>query len=72
MRRFSVIHSHKVSPVFILFFSIHQTILSGMGELHLEIIHDRIKKEYKLETDLGPLQISYRETVAGPAEESGN
>ena len=43
-----------------------------MGELHLEIIHDRIKKEYKLETALGPLQISYRETVAGPAEESGS
>ncbi|XP_072050409.1 ribosome-releasing factor 2, mitochondrial-like [Amphiura filiformis] len=47
-----------------------QTILSGMGELHLEIIHDRIKKEYKLETDLGPLQISYRETTAGSAVES--
>ena len=49
-----------------------QTILSGMGELHLEIIHDRIKKEYKLETDLGPLQISYRETTAGSAVDSGN
>lgn len=32
-----------------------------MGELHLEIIHDRILKEYKIEADLGPLQIAYRE-----------
>ncbi|XP_069483584.1 ribosome-releasing factor 2, mitochondrial isoform X2 [Ambystoma mexicanum] len=40
-----------------------QTILCGMGELHIEIIHDRIKREYKLETHLGPLQISYRETI---------
>ncbi|XP_069079962.1 ribosome-releasing factor 2, mitochondrial isoform X1 [Pleurodeles waltl] len=40
-----------------------QTILCGMGELHIEIIHDRIKREYKLKTQLGPLQISYRETI---------
>ena len=37
-----------------------QTILGGMGELHLEIIKDRIQKEYKVDADLGPLQISYR------------
>ncbi|XP_053444694.1 ribosome-releasing factor 2, mitochondrial isoform X2 [Nycticebus coucang] len=40
-----------------------QTILCGMGELHIEIIHDRIKREYGLETYLGPLQIAYRETI---------
>ncbi|KAM4707417.1 ribosome-releasing factor 2, mitochondrial isoform 1-T2 [Discoglossus pictus] len=40
-----------------------QTILCGMGELHIEIIHDRIKREYGLETHLGPLQIAYRETI---------
>lgn len=40
-----------------------QTTLSGMGELHLEIILDRIRKEYKVDCDLGPLQIAYRETV---------
>ncbi|XP_066154969.1 ribosome-releasing factor 2, mitochondrial isoform X2 [Euwallacea fornicatus] len=38
-----------------------QTVLAGMGELHLEIIRDRILKEYKIEADLGPLQIAYRE-----------
>uniref|UniRef100_A0A8C9AE55 Ribosome-releasing factor 2, mitochondrial n=1 Tax=Prolemur simus TaxID=1328070 RepID=A0A8C9AE55_PROSS len=40
-----------------------QTVLCGMGELHIEIIHDRIKREYGLETYLGPLQIAYRETI---------
>ncbi|KAF2895288.1 hypothetical protein ILUMI_10884 [Ignelater luminosus] len=38
-----------------------QTVLAGMGELHLEIIKDRILKEYKIEADLGSLQIAYRE-----------
>ncbi|XP_074138379.1 ribosome-releasing factor 2, mitochondrial isoform X2 [Sminthopsis crassicaudata] len=40
-----------------------QTILCGMGELHIEIINDRIKREYGVETFLGPLQIAYRETI---------
>ncbi|KAF0038907.1 hypothetical protein F2P81_009391 [Scophthalmus maximus] len=40
-----------------------QTVLCGMGELHIEIIHDRIRREYGIETDLGPLQVAYRETV---------
>ncbi|XP_044132001.1 ribosome-releasing factor 2, mitochondrial [Bufo gargarizans] len=40
-----------------------QLILCGMGELHIEIIHDRIRREYGLETYLGPLQIAYRETI---------
>uniref|UniRef100_UPI00398E5753 ribosome-releasing factor 2, mitochondrial n=1 Tax=Pristiophorus japonicus TaxID=55135 RepID=UPI00398E5753 len=40
-----------------------QTILCGMGELHIEIIHDRIKREYGIETYLGPLQVAYRETI---------
>lgn len=38
-----------------------QTVLAGMGELHLEIIKDRILKEYKIDAELGPLQIAYRE-----------
>lgn len=45
-----------------------QTILCGMGELHIEIIHDRIKREYGLETYLGPLQVAYRETIQNSAE----
>ncbi|KAJ8396534.1 hypothetical protein AAFF_G00016000 [Aldrovandia affinis] len=44
-----------------------QTILCGMGELHIEIIHDRIRREYNIETHLGPLQVAYRETVLRPA-----
>lgn len=40
-----------------------QTVLCGMGELHIDIIHDRIRREYGIETHLGPLQVAYRETV---------
>lgn len=40
-----------------------QTIISGMGSLHLEIIKDRIKQEYNVEPFMGPLQIAYRETI---------
>ncbi|XP_033618690.1 ribosome-releasing factor 2, mitochondrial [Fukomys damarensis] len=45
-----------------------QTVLCGMGELHIEIIHDRIKREYGLETYLGPLQVAYRETILNSAQ----
>uniref|UniRef100_A0A8C5FPE6 Ribosome-releasing factor 2, mitochondrial n=1 Tax=Gadus morhua TaxID=8049 RepID=A0A8C5FPE6_GADMO len=44
-----------------------QTILCGMGELHIEILHDRIRREYGIETHLGPLQVAYRETVLNQA-----
>lgn len=40
-----------------------QTVLGGMGELHLEIIKSRILSEYKIDADLGPLQIAYSETI---------
>lgn len=40
-----------------------QTVLSGMGELHIDIIKERIKSEYKIDVDLGPLQIAYKETI---------
>lgn len=42
-----------------------------MGELHIEIIHDRIKREYGIETYLGPLQIAYRETILNVAQATG-
>lgn len=48
-----------------------QTILCGMGELHIEIIHDRIKREYNIETHLGPLQVAYRETILQSATATG-
>lgn len=43
-----------------------QTVLSGMGELHLEIVLDRIRKEYKVDADLGDLMIAYRSVTAYP------
>ncbi|XP_069118517.1 ribosome-releasing factor 2, mitochondrial-like isoform X2 [Argopecten irradians] len=42
-----------------------QTILSGMGELHLEVIKNRIIQEYKVDVELGPLQVAYREVIGG-------
>ena len=47
-----------------------QIILSGMGKLHLEIIHSRLLKEYRIEADLGPLQIAYRETICRVANDT--
>ena len=44
-----------------------QTVLGGMGELHMDIIKSRILTEYKIEVDLGPLQIAYKETIDEPA-----
>ncbi|KAJ0057176.1 hypothetical protein NL108_002112, partial [Boleophthalmus pectinirostris] len=49
-----------------------QTILCGMGELHIEIIHDRIRREYGIETHLGPLQVAYRETIIQKAKTTDN
>ena len=40
-----------------------QIVLSGMGELHLEVILDRIKREYKVDADFGPFMVSYKETI---------
>jgi len=48
-----------------------QTIISGMGELHLEIIIDRMMREYKVEANVGKPQVAYRETVRKPAEAEG-
>ncbi len=43
-----------------------QTIISGMGELHLEIIVDRLKREFKIDANVGRPQVAYRETIRAP------
>ena len=48
-----------------------QTIISGMGELHLEIIVDRMMREYKVEANVGKPQVAYRETIRRKAEAEG-
>ena len=48
-----------------------QTIIAGMGELHLEIIVDRMKREYGVEANVGKPQVSYREAIRGNAEAEG-
>ncbi|MEK7537695.1 MAG: elongation factor G [Patescibacteria group bacterium] len=48
-----------------------QTIISGMGELHLEIIVDRMKREFKVEANVGRPRVAYRETITHTAEGEG-
>jgi len=48
-----------------------QTIIAGMGELHLEILRDRMMREFKVETNAGAPQIAYRETLTQPADGEG-
>jgi elongation factor G len=48
-----------------------QTIISGMGELHLEILVDRMLREFKVETNVGKPQVAYRETFRTPAKVEG-
>ncbi|KFE33479.1 elongation factor G [Thioclava atlantica] len=45
-----------------------QTIMKGMGELHLDILVDRMKREFKVEANIGAPQVAYRETISMPAE----
>jgi len=49
----------------------NQVIISGMGELHLDIIVDRLKREFSVECNVGQPQVSYRETVKGNSEGEG-
>jgi elongation factor G len=48
-----------------------QTLIAGMGELHLEIIVDRMKREFNVDANVGNPQVAYRETITQPAEAEG-
>ena len=48
-----------------------QTIMSGMGELHLEILVDRMKREMGMDANVGKAQVAYKETIEGPVEAEG-
>jgi elongation factor G len=48
-----------------------QTIIGGQGELHLEIIVDRMKREFSVEANVGNPQVAYRETISAPVEQEG-
>ena len=50
---------------------INQTLISGMGELHLEIIVDRMKREFSVEANVGKPQVAYKETITAEAEAEG-
>ncbi|MCX5942392.1 MAG: elongation factor G, partial [Cyanobacteria bacterium] len=49
----------------------NQTVIAGMGELHLEILVDRMMREFKVEANIGAPQVSYRETIRGKAKGEG-
>jgi len=49
-------------------FETNQTIIHGMGELHLDVIVDRMRREYKVEANIGRPQVAYRETISGAAD----
>jgi len=48
-----------------------QTLIAGMGELHLEVLVDRLKREFKVEANVGQPQVAYRETIRGSVEHEG-
>lgn len=52
-------------------FETNQTIIAGMGELHLEIIVDRMKREFKVDVSVGAPQVAYKETITIPADAEG-
>ena len=49
----------------------NQTVIAGMGELHLEILVDRMLREFKVEANIGAPQVSYRETIRSSSKGEG-
>ena len=47
-----------------------QTIISGMGELHLEVVLERIRTDFKVDAYLGPFQVAYKETASSDAQDT--
>ncbi len=60
-------------PTFVVRFDSEtgQTIISGMGELHLEVLVDRMRREFQVESNVGPPRVSYRETITQPIRVEG-
>ena len=69
----SLVHMSDEDPTFRVTYDDEtgQTIISGMGELHLDIIVDRIKREHNVEANVGRPRVAYRETVTGQARAEG-
>ena len=69
----SLVHMSDEDPTFRVTYDDEtgQTIISGMGELHLDIIVDRIRREYNVEANVGRPRVAYRETVTGAARAEG-
>jgi elongation factor G len=67
----SLIKLQEEDPTFRMFTDQEtgQTIISGMGELHLEIIVDRLRREFKVDVNVGKPQVAYRETIRGIAKD---
>jgi len=61
---------HQEDPTFLYFVDgeLHQTIISAQGELHLEVVADRLRRRYNVHVELGEPRVKYRETIKGKGE----
>ena len=59
---------HRKIPLLFTDFESGQTVIKGMGELHLDILVDRMKREFKVDANVGAPQVAYRETIGKMSE----